>query len=484
LLGAPPSFAAAYPADDVSKHGFATANNTSELMATAVMETSEALASFAVQKVDSLVPCAASANEACAKDLIDKIGQRAFRRPLNAAEKQDLLNVYLSARSDLALDFKNAVRLLLSAVLQSPQFLYHWEQGEDSGALSGKDAVQLGAFHLASRLSYFLWGSMPDVELFSAAADGSLTDASTLERQARRLLDDPRSRGMVGDFFTQLLYLDAAFRNEKDSKAHPEWTPVLRAAAVAESRTFVQDVVLDGDGLWRTLMLSKQSFIDEGLSRLYGAAPVSGNTLTKVELPSTQRSGLLTQAAFLSAHSGPTEGAMVTPIHRGQMIRKRLLCESIPPPLANIQSRASSGNTTRERLKSHVGDPQCATCHVFMDELGFAFENYDVTGKWRATENGVAVDASGEISGVAASDATFGNAIELATLLTDLPESTECVVSNLLRYGLGRIDTDGEAKFVMKSLDSSNLNIRDALIRVATSRGFTERLLSQGEVLP
>jgi len=484
LLGAPASYAATYPADDVSKHGFATATNTSELMVTAVGEASDALSRFATDKLETLAPCAASANDACAKDFIEKFGQRAFRRPLSTGEKQDLFAIYDLARKDPTLDFKNGMRVLLSAMLQSPQFLYHWEQGDERITSSAPGTARLGEYHLASRLSYFLWGTMPDAALFASAEAKKLGDGTELEKQARRMLSDSRSRGMVGDYFTQLLYLNAAVRNEKDSKTHPGWTLAVRSAALAESKAFAQDVVLDGDGLWRSVMTAGHSFVDENLAKLYGVTASKGAMLVKTDLPRDQRSGLLTQAAFLSATSGATDGALVTPIHRGETIRKRLLCQTIPPPLANIQSKVSSGVTTRERLSSHVSDPQCATCHSLMDDLGFAFENYDVTGKWRTTDNGKNVDSSGEIAGLDSGTPKFQNARELAALLTTTPEASECVVSNFLRYGLGRLETEGESKWVLKGLNSKELNVRDVLVKVVTSRGFSSRLLSQGEVLP
>lgn len=484
LLGAPPSYAAGYPSDDVSKHGFATATNTSELMATATMEAADGLARFAVGKLNSLLPCSATADDACAKSFIESFGQRTYRRPLSAAEKQELFTLYSFARKDLALDFKEAMRVILTGMLQAPQFLYHWEQGDEALAKQSDGSVNLGSYHLASRLSYFLWGSMPDATLFEVAANEDLKDVGEREKQARRLLSDERGRGTVSDFFTQLLYLDGVLRAEKDTQSHPEWTPAVRAAALLESQKFVQDVVLDGDGKWQSIMTASHSFVDESLAKHYGVTDVKGATHAKATLPSGQRAGLLTQAAFLGAHSGPSDAALVTPIHRGQMVRQRLLCQSIPPPTVNVQSRASSGTTTRERLNSHVADPACATCHTLMDDLGFAFENYDATGRWRTTDNGKPVDASGKITALDSGEPTFKNGIELTNVLANTPEVDECVASSLLRYGLGRLDTEGEAKSLLRSLGDDELNVREALIKVVTSRGFAFRLLSQGEVLP
>ncbi|MDX2022985.1 MAG: DUF1592 domain-containing protein [Deltaproteobacteria bacterium] len=484
LLGAPASYAAGYPVDDVSKHGFATATNTSELMATSTMEAADGLARFAVGKLNTLLPCSTAGDDACATSLIENLGQRAFRRPLLTSEKQELFALYNYGRKELALDFKGGVRVLLTAMLQAPQFLYHWEQGEQSVAKQDDGSVSLGAYHLASRLSYFLWGSMPDAALFEAAANNRLSDPGERETQARRLLADAKGRGTVSDFFTQLLYLDGVVRAEKDTQSHPEWTAAVRAAALLESQKFVQDVVLDGDGTWRSLMTANGSFVDEPLGKLYGVTNVKGTSLAKADLPFSQRAGLLTRAAFLAAHSGPTDTALVTPIHRGQTVRKRLLCQTIPPPMANIQSRASSGTTTRERLNSHVADPACAACHTLMDDLGFAFENYDATGRWRTMDNGKPVDASGIISALDSGEPTFNNGLELAKLLANTPEVNECVASSLLRYGLGRMDTEGEAKSLLGTLQGDELNVREALIKVAASRGFAFRLLSQGEVLP
>ena len=486
LLGAPPSYAKAYPSDDIGKVGFATATNTSELMATATMESADALARFALTKFDTLVPCSASGTDACAKDFIATFGQRAFRRPLTTTERAELFDLFNGVRTNVGLDFRNGLRVVLTAILQAPQFLYHWQTGDEGLVSDASGTARLGNYQLAARLSYFLWGSMPDPDLFAAAAGGKLTEGDELEKQARRLMSDTRARAMVSDFFTQLLYLDAVTRSEKDQTAHPEWTATVRASALAESRNFVQSVVFDGDGLWRTVLTAPYSWIDESLAKVYGLGNVRGSTLARQDLPKAQRAGLLTQPAFLAAQSGPADGALVTPIHRGHLVRKRLLCQTIPPPMANIVSRASTGTTTRERLKSHVSDPQCASCHSLMDDLGFAFENYDATGKWRTTDNGKTIDASGEISALESGRPKFNNAVELVNILAETPEANECMVSNLIRYGLGRLDTEGEARKLLPNGmgTSSELNVLEAMIKVVASRGFSQRLLSKGEVLP
>ena len=258
----------------------------------------------------------------------------------------------------------------------------------------------------------------------------------------------------------------------------------MRASALAESRAFVQSIVIDGDGLWRTLLTAPYSYLDGRTAKLYGVAGVSATTPTKTNLPAGQRAGLLTQAGYLATQAGPADGALITPIRRGKEIRRRLLCQDIPPPLANVTSKASTGTTTRQRLQSHAGDPQCAACHDRMDDLGFALENYDVTGRWRTMATGAPIDAHGEISGVGCGERPkFDGAVELAQRLADAPETAECLVANLVRYATAREETDGEVAALRATL-AGELSVRDAMMHIATSDGFMRRVPSSGEVLP
>lgn len=481
LLGDTTRPAAAFPADDVGAVGFATAINTSELMVTTALEIAEKLATSAVAKLDTLVPCASAANEACASEFVSSFGRRAFRRPLTAEERTVLVAVYSNARTQLGYDFKGGIRVVLTTMLQAPQFLYRWELGGSAAKKDADGTIALGPYELASRLSYFLWGSTPDAALLDAASAGKLASREEVTSQAKRLLGDARSRDMVADFFGQMMQTRAVTSAEKDTKI-ADWTAEVRASALAESRAFVQSVVLDGDGSWRTLLTAPYSYLDARTAKLYGVSGVVGSAPTKTNLPAGQRAGLLTQPAFLASQSGPTDGAMITPIRRGHVIRKRLLCQEIPPPLENVTARPSSGTTTRQRLSSHASDPQCAACHDRMDDLGFAMEGYDVVGRWRTTDNGAPVDTHGELSGVACGRPKFGGAVELAQRLADAPEVSDCLVQNLVRYATAREETDGEVAAMRASLPRE-LNVRDLMVQIASSEGFIRRIPSPGEVL-
>jgi hypothetical protein len=481
LLGVTTHPASALPPDTHGASGFLAAERISDLATRVTMEMAERLASDAVQNIDTLAPCTSGDQRACAQDFILQFGRRAFRRPLEGAEAMDLLALYDLARFSLGEDYTGAVRVLISAMLQSPQFLYHWESG--IAASRQGESAELGPFELASRLSYLVWQSMPDDALLDRAEKGGLSTPDDLAEELERLLGDPRAKDGIGTFVSELYRLDVVMTRDKDPNAFPSWQPDLQQALVDESVTFASKVILEGDGNLATLLLAPYSYLNEQLAAHYGIAGITGPELRKVDTPG--RFGLLSHAGFLSGHAGPADGALSTPIRRGQIVRERVLCQPIQPPMVvPIPPDSAAGTTTRQRLEEHTQNAACATCHKLMDPIGLAFEKFDAVGRARSTDHGLPIDTSGTLVGLG--DALdFRGPEDMLQRIAESDRARDCMATNLLRYMLG-IDVGvsyGKAVRVLAGDGelSADLNVRDALLALVQSPVFTQRILNEGE---
>jgi hypothetical protein len=338
---------------------------------------------------------------------------------------------------------------------------------------------------MASRLSYFLWGSMPDDALFVAAAAGKLDAAADVEAQARRLLADPRARDAVVAFASDWLGLDGLPDKPKSTKAYPGYGAPLVAAMQDETRTFVRSVVFDGDGRWATLIGGHFSFVNQALGAVYGMPQVRGTALQRSDLDPSQRAGLLTQASFL-ALTGSADGS--DPPRRGKAVATKLLCMTIPPPPPNVPAPkpASAGGTTRARFVEHDTNDCAKGCHTLIDPIGFAFESYDGIGQFRTTDNGQPVDPSGTVN-VDGGAKPFANAVALAQILADSTQARGCFATEWLRFALSRDvgDADqGAVNVAAGAFARPDATVRDLMVAVAASRSFRYRAPAPGEVLP
>jgi hypothetical protein len=386
------------------------------------------------------------------------------------------------ARTTLGLAFADAVTVLIEAVLQSPQFLYHWEAPATDPSIHEGAVVRLSGYQIASRLSYFIWGSMPDDALLAAAAAGQLDTPAGVQTAARRLLMDAKAKATVSSFFADWLELDGLPDRTKSAATYPDYMPAMQAAMVDETRTFVESVAFGGDGRLATLLGAPYSYINQTLANLYGA-PATGPTMTKTDLPATQRAGLLTQGAFL-ALTGNAEGS--NPVRRGKAVYTKLLCHTLPPPPPNVPlpMPASAGGTTRQRFTVHDQNACARACHMAMDPIGFAFEGYDGVGKFRTTDNGMPVDATGSITldGV---KHDFDGAVALMGLLAASPEVRSCFAAEWSRFALLR-DTDTPDTASLQSaataFASDTASIQDLMVAVSTMRSFRYRSPSPGEM--
>jgi hypothetical protein len=485
LLGDATHPAAGFPREPLGDSGFASPAAVSVLDAQLQIEAVEGLARTAVTRLPSLLACdACGADEpAAVARFIETFGRRAYRRPLGAEEVAELQALFTMSRMDLGFDLATSVGAVLQAMLLSPSFLYHWEAGGTAPAHEGGLLV-LSPYQLASRLSYALWGSMPDDELLDAARDGRLATAEQVALQARRLLADrTRVADTLADFHRQWLRADALGDVEKDRKLYPEFNDKLAAAMTDELSAVVAAVVLDGDGRLETLLTSPVGFVDESLAKLYGVSGVKGAALRRVELDRTQRAGLLTGTAFLASNSGP-DGSH--PALRGQAIYRQVLCGEIPPPPAEVPPPPPSAPalSTRERFAQHAENP-CAGCHKLFDPLGFGLENYDAVGRVRTLDGGKPVDASGAVIAPSGAVLGFGGGVELARAIAGTPDVRRCVARQWFRYALGRRDADADAgsfETAYRAFARADFDLRALLLAVVQTASFRYRAASPGEV--
>lgn len=442
------------------------------------MSAAEALAADAVLDLESLLPCdpGVVGEQACTEQLVEELGLRAYRRPLEPDEIDRLMSVYQDGR--MGADFADGIRLVVQAMLQSPFFLYHIEIGQplpDGPA----DLVALDGYEVASRLSYFLWDTMPDDALFEAAASGELETAEGLSAQVDRMLADPKAADAIASFHLQWLGVDETEGLEKDASVFPGFDSALAEAMKEETARFTNWVVLEGDGRLETLLTADFTVTeDPALLALYGATlPADHVPGDPVDLPAGERSGLLTHPSVLASHSHANQ---TSPIHRGVMVRQNLLCQILPPPppdVDNVPPDPDPDATTRERFDQHTSDPACAGCHDLIDPVGFGLENYDGIGAFRTMEGELPVDASGELLGTDV-DGPFDGGLELAQRLAQSRQVRECVARQWFRFAFGRGETsddDCAMERLFEAFESSEYDIRALLREIVLSDAFRYR---------
>jgi mono/diheme cytochrome c family protein len=378
-------------------------------------------------------PASASEEESCAQTIFSTLARRAFHRPVSAEDIRPLLAFYRSGREEG--DFDHGIELALGAMLVSPDFLFRVEL-DPRGAAPGQ-IYRISDHELASRLSFFLWSSIPDDELLKLADQGKLRDQAMLEAQVRRLLDDPRSDALVNNFGAQWLYLRNLASAKPDADAFPEWDESLRHAFRQETELFLRSIFREDRSVF-DLLEANYTFLNQRLAEHYGIKGVYGPHLRRVNMTDPNRAGLLGHGSILTVTSNPNRTSVVL---RGKWILENLLGAPPPPPPADVpelKPHAKDGRrlTMREQMEEHRINPVCSSCHARMDPIGFALENYDGVGKWRTQEGLTPIDASGKLPG----GVEFNGPAGLKKLL--LSDYREDFVTNvtekLLTYGLGR----------------------------------------------
>ncbi|MCU0657503.1 MAG: DUF1588 domain-containing protein [Polyangiaceae bacterium] len=468
LLGDTTRPADAFPADEVVG-GFETNTTTpvSSLHVERYMNAAEALAAAAVRRIDQLAPCPeGAAPDACARRFLGSFGRLAFRRPLDAGEIDAYLALYREKHASAG--HTRAIQLLIEALLQSPHFLYRVEPPRGAGA------QPLDGLALATRLSFFLWASIPDAPLLDEAEAGNLASARGLELAARRMLLDPRSLAGIRNFHRQWLDLRRLATESRDSGKHPRFTPRLKEAMAEETLRFTAHAALGGGDLVGKLLTSRSTFVNGALSELYGVAP-AGEGFAQRELPEGQRAGLLTQASFLTIHANAEE---TSPILRGKFVRERLLCQVVPPPPPGVSALSGPPDRSlprKEQLGQHQRNPSCASCHRKMDPIGFGLEHYDAVGAWRTEDGRFPVDAVGQLAGTEDVDGPFDGAIELGSRLASSQQVRRCVATHWFRSAVGRVEQEEDAASlaaIHQAFAASGFGLRELVVSIVTSDAF------------
>lgn len=366
-----------------------------------------------------------------ARQVVKALTDRAYRRPVEEEEIERLLSLF-DAKQEQGDSYLASLRYMLKAVLISPQFLFLAEpEPEEEGVF------RLGPYELATRISFFLWSSLPDDELRSLAASGEIYEPEVLKAQVRRMLKDPRSRALGENFTIQWLNLtELGTGRRPDSDIFPEFDEELAAAMREELVTFAHTIFRDDRPL-REFLHADYTFLNERLAKLYGIEGVTGEEFQRVSLTDGRRGGVLTMASVLTTTSYPNRTSIVL---RGRWVLEDVLGSRVPPPPPGVpalpeEHDASEKLTFRERFERHRSDPTCAACHARMDPLGFGLENFDAIGRWRDQDAGLAIDASGKLP----SGETFAGPEEMKqVLLKRKGELLRNLTRKMLGYALGR----------------------------------------------
>ncbi|HEY4311827.1 MAG TPA: DUF1592 domain-containing protein [Pirellulales bacterium] len=409
-------------------------------------------------------------DEACAEEILTRFATRAYRRPVAAEEVDRLMELVRLAR-DSGDSFERAIRLAVQAALVSPHFLFRVELDADSG---GDVPVQkIDNHQLASRLSYFLWSSMPDEELFRLAEQGALGQDEVLAAQVRRMIADPRSQAMVENFAGQWLQIRNLSIASPDRKRFKGFDEFLRTAMRKETELFFASIMREDRSIVE-LIDADYTFVNERLAEHYGIKGVSGDEFQRVKLTDRRRGGVLTQASVLMVTSNPTR---TSPVKRGKWIMEQILGTPPPPPPPGVQEleQVKLEGTLRQKMEQHRANSSCAVCHARMDPLGFAFENFDAIGAWRDRDDEHEIDPSGILPG----GQKFAGAAELRVLLAARPELfARSLVRKMLTYALGRgleaYDTQTVAE-IAERLKSQDYKFSALVLEIVRSEPFQMR---------
>ena len=410
--------------------------------------------------------------ETCAKQILSTLMRRAYRRPVSDADLARPMEFFRDGRKEA--NFDAGIEAALSAVLVSREFLFRVEQ-EPKG-LAGKSPYRITDLELASRLSFFLWSSVPDDELLDVAARGQLNQPDVLAKQTRRMLADPRSLSLVSNFASQWLHLRNLDSITPDGRLFPDFDDNLRQAMRRETELLFEEVLRD-DRSVLDLLRTDHTFLNERLAKHYGIPNIYGPRFRRVALgPETPRGGLLRHASVLTVTSYATR---TSPVIRGNWILGTLLGTAPPPPPPNVpaleDNAVSASLPVRERLAQHRANAACASCHDLMDPVGFALENFDALGRWRTLEEGKPVDASGGFP----DGAKFTGVAGLEQALLNRPELfASTLTEKLLTFALGRGVESFDApavRQVVRDAKADNHRFSAIVLGIVKSTPFTMR---------
>jgi hypothetical protein len=443
------------------------------VMAQAYLKAAETVATEQVRTLNTWLPCATTGGEACAQQLIDGKLKRLYRRPLTAAEKNTYLTLFRTG--SMGTTFATGVEWMLVTALQSPNFLY---RPEVEGDLSART---LTPHELASRLSFLLWRSIPDDALLLAAEQGRLTTKQDVEREARRMLEDPKAE-RIFEFFEQWLDIDEVNPLRRDAAAFPGLSATLSDDLRAEAREFVRQTVLrgEGGGTLETLLSAPHSYVNTSLAAHYRLPAPQQAGFQKILWPGGTRGGLFMNTASLVSHDKLSRTSIV---NRGLRVRTLLMCQTIPAPPDNVPLNLGAIDATfsqSDRLAQHRADPSCAGCHTLLDPLGEPFENIDAVGRVRSVdEAGRPIVTTGSIAG--ASDALNGPVSDGADLMRKLASADEvrqCVVTQAFRFSHGREEEPADLcsrQRTLQAFKDANWNVKELFVALTQTDDFLHK---------
>jgi hypothetical protein len=373
----------------------------------------------------------AGKDRVCASRIVSSLARRAFRRPVTQADVKPLMAFFDQGSSQRGFD--GGIQGVIERLLVSPQFLYRMEK--DPAGVAKGGSYRVSDLDLASRLSFFLWSSIPDDELLTVASSGRLSDPATLERQVRRMLADRRADALVKNFFGQWLFVRNVALTKPDTRTFPDFDERLRAAFQQETEMFLQ-AQLREDRPVLDLLTADYTFMNERLARHYGIPGIYGSHFRRVQYPDARRAGILGHGSFLTVQAYATRTSVVL---RGKWLLENVLGTPPGDPPANVpplpEGNAAAPTTVRERMEQHRRNPVCASCHSQMDPLGFALENFNAVGAWRDTDAGKPVDASGVLPG----GIKFSGPADMRAGLVRYSDAfVDTMTQKLLTYALGR----------------------------------------------
>ncbi|WP_404366608.1 DUF1592 domain-containing protein [Corallococcus coralloides] len=472
LLGETGSPASSFPPDD---HGFGFDNNADVLsMSPLLMEkyshAAEGLVEAAwTRGVFNTCALDPARPEACARELLKTFARKAWRRPVTPEEVERLVAfVSLAKRQGDAPEV--GVKLALRSVLVSPHFLFRVEL-DPAPTSTAPHAVS--DLELASRLSYFLWSSMPDEALLQAAEAGHLHEPEVLEAQVRRMLADPKAHALVDNFAGQWLYTRALDFAQPESRYG--FDEPLRQAMRQEMQLVFQEFVT-GDHRLKDLLDAPFTYVNDRLASHYGLPRPGTTAMTRVELKDhPERAGLFGKGALLTVTANPDR---TSPVKRGVWVLEQLLCKGPPPPPPDAGGLAPAVDPTlniKERMAQHRVNPSCSGCHTLMDPLGFGMENFDPVGRWRTKEEGgAAVDPSGELPG----GKTFNGVVEMRVVVKQDPDLSACMTRHLLTYALGRGAEEQDrctVRDISQKAEGRGGRLTDYILAIVRSDAFLQR---------
>ena len=379
-----------------------------------------------------ILVCDPASGTACIERIVSTLARRAYRRPVRQAEVASLMKLVRLAQTE-GLTPHEALGAALTAILFSPDFLFRIER--DAEPRNAAAVHRVSDTELATRLSYFLWSSMPDDELLDLAEKGRLRQSAVLDAQIKRMLADPRASALSENFAGQWLETRNLDSVKPNPERFPDWNTELKEAMRAETRLFFDSILRENRPI-SEFLTARYTFLNEQLARFYGIDGIAGPEFRRVDLPNRDRGGILTHASVLTVTSYPTRTSVVI---RGRYILDNILGSPPPPPPANVpaldEEAVGVAQSLRQQMEQHRSNPGCAACHTKMDSLGFALENYDAIGKWRTKDGSVALDTTGTTP-----DGTvFKGPAELNDALAGrLPQFAEALTRKMMVYALGR----------------------------------------------